>query len=59
MQDGWQPKRVLILVRTYPTPAHKGIEVSCTAGVTDDGQWIRLFPIPYRYMAVETRFHKY
>lgn len=59
MQDGWQPKRVLITVRTYPTPAHKGIEVSCTAGITDDGRWIRLFPIPYRYMAAETRFIKY
>jgi hypothetical protein len=59
MADGWQPKRVLITVRTYPTPARKGIEVSCTAGITDDGEWIRLFPIPYRYMAEEARFRKY
>jgi hypothetical protein len=52
-------KRVLITVRTYPTPAKKGVEVSCTAGVTDDGDWIRLFPIPYRRMAPEKQFKKY
>lgn len=56
---GWQPQRVLVTVRTYPTPARKGIEVSCTAGITDGGQWIRLFPIPYRFMEPDQRFQKY
>jgi hypothetical protein len=37
--ERWIKKRVLITVRTYPTPAKKGIEVSCTAGITDDGKW--------------------
>ena len=54
-----QHKRVLITVRTYPTPAKKGVEVSCTAGITDSGEWIRLFPVPYRRMSVEKRFRKY
>lgn len=57
--NGWQRRRVLITVRTYPNPAWKGIEVSCTAGVTDDGQWIRLFPVPYRYLDKESKFRKY
>jgi hypothetical protein len=52
-------KRVLITVRTYPTPAKKGVEVSCTAGITDDGEWIRLYPIPYRLMDPDKRFGKY
>ena len=51
-----QQKRVLITVRTYPTPAKKGVEVSCTAGVTEEGKWIRLFPIPYRFMDPECSF---
>lgn len=55
----WEKKRVLIVVKTYPTPAKKGVEVSCTAGVTEDGQWIRLFPIPYRFLDREKRFDKY
>lgn len=52
-------KRVLIVVRTYPTPARKGVEVSCTAGITDAGEWIRLFPVPYRFLSDDKRFHKY
>jgi hypothetical protein len=52
-------KRVLITVRTYPVPATKGVEVSCTAGVTDDGKWIRLFPLPYRLLEDDKKFKKY
>ncbi len=55
----WEKKRVLITVRTYPTPARKGIEVSCTGGVTDAGEWIRLFPVPYRFLEPDRRFKKY
>ena len=58
-ESGWQERRVLVTVRTYPTPARKGIEVSCTAGITAEGEWIRLFPIPYRYMDPDQRFSKY
>jgi hypothetical protein len=59
MAFGWSTKRVLITVRTYPVPAHHGIEVSCTAGITDAGNWIRLFPIPYRFLSPDQRFTKY
>lgn len=59
MDIGWVTKRVLITVKTYPTPAYKGVEVSCTAGITDDGNWIRLFPIPFRYLDTDQRFRKY
>jgi hypothetical protein len=56
---GWSSKKILITVRTYPVPARKGIEVSCTGGVTEDGQWIRLFPVPYRFLEEDKRFRKY
>lgn len=55
----YQYKRVLVTVKTYPTPASRGAEVSCTAGVTDDGKWIRLFPIPFRFMEGSQQFKKY
>ena len=54
-----EKKKALIVVRTYPTPAKKGIEVSCTAAITDDGKWLRLFPVPYRFLAEDQRFRKY
>jgi len=57
--SGYHQKKVLVTVKTYPTPASKGAEVSCTAGVADDGKWIRLFPIPFRFMGGSQQFKKY
>src|SRR5215204_3846145 len=59
MLERGQRKRVLITIRTYPSPARKGIEISCTAGITESGTWIRLFPVPYRLMKPEQQFAKY
>lgn len=59
MDTPWRTERVLITVRTYPVPANRGIEVSCTAGVTAEGEWIRLHPVPYRLLEPSSQFHKY
>jgi hypothetical protein len=58
MAGTWLRKRVLIVVRTYPTPARSTIEASCTAAISDDGQWIRMFPVPARLMEDDKRFAK-
>ncbi len=55
----YKNKRVLVTARTYPTPARQGVEVSCTGGITHDGRWIRLHPVPYRFLANDQRFSKY
>ncbi len=55
----WETKRILITVRTYPTPATKSLETSCTGGITSEGQWIRLFPMPYRHLKEDQKFSKY
>jgi hypothetical protein len=54
-----EKKKALIVVRTYPTPAKKGVEVSCTAAITDKGEWLRLFPVPWRFPPQDQRFRKY
>ncbi len=59
MTSAYQMKRVLVTVKTYPTPASKGAEVSCTAGIVDDGKWIRIFPVPFRYLGGDRQFSKY
>ena len=59
MAGMYTQKKVLVTVKTYPTPASKGAEVSCTAGVTDNNEWIRLFPIPFRFMGGNQKFKKY
>lgn len=55
----WTEKQVLITVRTYPVPSAKDIEVSCTAAITLSGDWIRLFPVRYRFLKRDKRFRKY
>lgn len=43
-------------VKTYPHPSNKSIETVCTAGITEDGKWIRLYPIPHRYLSGKNQF---
>ncbi|HEY3453639.1 MAG TPA: hypothetical protein VGK64_03490 [Bryobacteraceae bacterium] len=54
-----ETKRALIVVRTYPTPSRSGVEVSCTAAITDKQEWLRLFPVPWRLLDADKRFRKY
>lgn len=51
-------KRVLIIVTTYPLPSSKYQELVCTAGFTENGDWIRIYPVPLSAL-VENRFRKY
>jgi len=39
---------ILIVVKTYPIPSKKYDELVCTAGVTKDGEFVRLYPINFR-----------
>ncbi|MEK6324313.1 MAG: hypothetical protein AABN33_21955 [Acidobacteriota bacterium] len=54
-----ETKKALIVVRTYPAPARRGVEVSCTAAITEHNEWLRLFPVPWRYLDREKQFRKY
>jgi hypothetical protein len=51
--------KILITVKTYPTPSSKYDELVCTAGVREDGSFIRLYPINYRYRPYWQWFQKY
>jgi hypothetical protein len=52
-------KRVYIVVKTYPTISKKYAELVCTAGVLEDGSWIRLYPIPFRKLDFDQMYPKY
>jgi hypothetical protein len=45
-------------VRTYPLPYTSYGEIVCTAGVLENGKWIRVYPIKYRSIA-NTELKKY
>jgi hypothetical protein len=52
-------KRVYITVKTYPTLSEKYDELVCTAGICEDGFWIRLYPLPFRKLDGEQKYKKY
>lgn len=54
-----QPTKVLITVMTYPHPSRGYQELVCTAGITENGEWVRLYPIDYRYRERNQQFKKY
>lgn len=51
--------KVLITVKTYPHPSRGYQELVCTAGITETGEWIRLYPVNYRYRPRNQQFRKY
>lgn len=51
--------RVLITVMTYPLPSRGYQELVCTAGITEQHERVRLYPIDYRYRLRHQQFRKY
>ena len=51
--------RLLVAVKTYPQPSIKHQETVCTAGITQDGRWIRLYPVRFRYWQEEQQYSLY
>ena len=52
-------RKVFITVKTYPTLSKKYDELVCTAGILDDGSWVRVYPLPFRKLDYENRYKKY
>jgi len=51
--------RILIAVKTYPTFSVAHEEIVCTAGFTEDGKWIRLYPVQFRELDYASQYKKY
>lgn len=43
-------KKILLTVTTYPLPSRSYDELVCTAGLLEDGSWIRLYPVPLSFL---------
>ncbi|PNQ04016.1 hypothetical protein [Sphingobium sp. SA916] len=52
-------ERILILCKTYPSPSGKYAETSCVAGMTESGEFIRLYPVPFRLIRDDLQFKKW
>lgn len=42
--------KALLTVTTYPLPSRSYDELVCTAGILEDGSWIRIYPIPLSFL---------
>lgn len=42
--------KVLITVTTYPLPSRSYDELVCTAGLLQNGNWIRIYPVPLSFL---------
>ena len=51
--------KVLITVKTYPLPSRSYTELVCTAGLLNGEKWIRMYPIPYRFLQDQQKYPKY
>jgi hypothetical protein len=54
-----ETRRVLIIAKTYPELSTKYGETVCTAAVDEEGNPLRLYPIPFRYLKGPQRFERY
>lgn len=52
-------KKILIVAKTYPTRSKKYIELVCTAGVDEEGNWYRIYPIPTKTLKEYEGLQKY
>lgn len=51
--------KVLIIVKTYPSISTKYEETVCTAGMKENGEWIRIYPVPFRKLPYAQQYPKY
>lgn len=54
-----EKERILITVRTYPTLSNKYVETVCTGGITNRGEWRRLYPVPLRYLQDDQQYRTF
>jgi hypothetical protein len=56
----YQKKMVLVTVKAYPQESKRYRETVCVAGIClNDKKWIRLYPLPFRFLEDAKQFKKY
>ncbi len=57
--NNWETKNILVVVKAYPSLSAKYGETVCVAGITEEGKFVRLYPVSFRDMSYDKWFHKY
>jgi len=48
--------KIPITVKAYPAISKEYNETVCTAGITEEGKWIRIYPIPLDNSIIKNNF---
>lgn len=59
LPDELPKAKVLITVKTYPLPSRNYTELVCTAGLLNGEQWIRVYPVSFRFLQDSDKYPKY
>lgn len=51
--------RILVTVKAYPKPSSKYDELVCTAGLLNGEKWVRIYPVPFRFLQDNEKYPKY
>jgi len=57
--ERYERTRLLVLCKNYPSPSAGYVETSCVAAMTEGGQLIRLYPVPFRLLEADAQFKKW
>lgn len=52
-------ERIFITVKTYPNLSSKHGELVCTAGINEQGEWRRIYPVPFRTLDESEQYKKF
>lgn len=50
---------LMFLVKTYPQPSSKYQTLVCSAGLTEDGRWFRLYPLKFEQFIGDSKLNKF
>jgi len=57
--DSEKTLELMVNCKTYPAVSTKYIETVCTGGVQADGQFVRLYPVPFRFLDAEEQYSRW
>lgn len=55
----WYKEKILILVKAYPERSTKYGSSICIAGITEEFDWIRLYPVEFDFFIKNLKFKKF
>ena len=50
---------LMVNCKTYPAVSTKYVETVCTGGVERDGNFVRLYPIPFRFLEKDEQYGRW